>query len=70
MCDPRTVNHSVEVVGQDLVERDFFNENARVYYNENHKWYYYQGLQDEEVLVFRQSDSDIEQGGGESNSGA
>lgn len=64
MCDPRTVDHGVETVGQDLVEREFFNENARVYYSKNHEWYYYPGLQQDEMLIFRQSDSSLEGGGG------
>jgi hypothetical protein len=64
LCDLRTVDHATEVIGQDLVERDFFNENARVYHSNQHKWYYYRALQDDEVLVFKQSDSDSKQGAG------
>jgi hypothetical protein len=48
----------------DIVDRSMYNENARVCYSEEHRWYYYDGLQADEIIVFRQSDSNFSGGGG------
>ena len=64
ICDRRTVDYKSEVVGQDIVYADRFTENARVYYSPEHKWYWFKDLQQDEVVIFQQSDSDIEGGGG------
>lgn len=44
----------------DLVTNHYENENTRIYYDAAHQWYYWEGLREDEVLVFMQSDSDAE----------
>jgi hypothetical protein len=51
----------------DVVFHDRFTENERVYFSPAHKWYYFKDLEDDEVIVFRQTDSALEGGGGEYN---
>ena len=66
LCDARSVSHNYDTIAADIVERQWVSENMRLYYNSKHRWYYYEGLCDDEVILFRQSDSTIEGGGGES----
>jgi hypothetical protein len=35
-----------------------------MYYSAEHTWYYFKDLRDDEVILFRNSDSTIENGGG------
>jgi hypothetical protein len=58
LCDPKTVDPSTDIVKADLVFTDRFTEIQRIYYNPNHKWYYVKDLANQEVIVFRQTDSD------------
>jgi len=46
------------------VFHDRFTENERLYYSPKHRWYYVKDLEDDEIVMFRQSDSAIEGGGG------
>ncbi|KAF2786836.1 hypothetical protein K505DRAFT_343458 [Melanomma pulvis-pyrius CBS 109.77] len=69
LCDVRTVDYEKDVVSQDLVFDNRFNENLRVYYSDKHKWYYYANLQDDEIVVFQQMDSRARSGRGVPHSG-
>ena len=46
---------------------DRYTENQRLYYSLKHKWYYIKDLGDDEVIMIRQTDSDLNdfEGGGE-----
>ncbi|KAK6066407.1 methyltransferase CmcJ [Seiridium cupressi] len=69
LCDWRTVDRDSEVAYQDVVFDDRYSENARIYYGPKHQWYYFKDLQDDEVIVFRQTDSAIQGGGGVPHTG-
>jgi len=62
------VDYSSETISHDIVAHDRYNENERLYYSQKHKCYYFQNLQDDEMIVFQQMDSDMEGGGGEQTS--
>jgi hypothetical protein len=42
----------------DVVTRTGFTENYQIYHNEEHMWYYLSGQMADEVMVFRQTDTD------------
>ena len=42
----------------DVVTQHYVNENTRIYYDTAHQWYYWEGLTEDEAIVFLQSDSD------------
>lgn len=48
----------------DVVYSDRFTENERLYHEDGFKWYWFKDLQDDEFIIFRQSDSSVEGGGG------
>lgn len=52
----------------DIVFHNRFTENERAYHDSDHRWYYVKNIEDDEVIMFRQSDTDIQGGGGESPS--
>jgi hypothetical protein len=64
LCDSRTIDHSSESIAADVVFQDRFSENERLYYSPKHEWYYFKDLGNEEVIMFRQVDSELEGGGG------
>jgi hypothetical protein len=51
----------------DAVYHDRYTENQRLYYSLKHNWYYIKDLGDDEVIMIRQTDSDLNdfEGGGE-----
>lgn len=65
LCDSRTIDSQSDSVIADVVFHNRFIENQRFYYSPKHTWYYFKDLEDSEVLLFRQTDSEIEGGGGE-----
>ncbi|KAI0114265.1 hypothetical protein F4776DRAFT_666933 [Hypoxylon sp. NC0597] len=64
LCDPRTIDHTSESIVADVVFADRFTENVRLYYSPKHEWYYFKDLKDDEVIVFRQTDSALDGAGG------
>ncbi|KAH8585360.1 hypothetical protein B0O99DRAFT_647146 [Bisporella sp. PMI_857] len=64
LCDYRTIRYGVESTPTDRVYHNRFTENQRLYFSPDHKWYYFKDLGIDEVLMFRQTDSDLEGGGG------
>ncbi|RDW58288.1 hypothetical protein BP5796_12218 [Coleophoma crateriformis] len=69
LCDCRTVDYKNEIVVQDIVYEDRFTENARVYPSAKHKWYWYNNLQEDEIIVFQQCDTEVEGGRGVPHTG-
>jgi hypothetical protein len=64
LCDDRTVNREIDTIASDVVHRDRYMENERIYFNQAHRWFYFKDLGDDEVIVFRQSDTNFNGGGG------
>jgi len=58
LCDWRTIDYSSETVAADVL---YFN---RFHYSSKHEWYYFKDLSDDEVVMIRQTDSDLGAGGG------
>ncbi|KAI4595982.1 hypothetical protein KJ359_006274 [Pestalotiopsis sp. 9143b] len=69
LCDRRTVDYDVDLMGQDMVSFDRVTENAKVYHSPRHDWYYLDEMRDDEVLVFQQFNSEVEGGGGVPHTG-
>lgn len=65
LCDHRTIDHSSESVAADVVFHNRYTENERLYYSPKHEWYYFKDLRNDEVIMMRQTDSDLEHCGGE-----
>ena len=66
LCDASTINPSTDLEPCDQVFATHASENVQVRYGEQQRWYYLEGQREDEVLVFRQSDSKEEPGCGES----
>jgi hypothetical protein len=65
LCDQRTIYHNSEPIVADVAFVNRFTENQILYYSPLHGWYYCQDLGQDELIIFRQTDSDIEVGGDE-----
>lgn len=63
LCDGNTI-HGEDSIAADVVFPNRFTENLRFYHNPSHKWFYVKDLAEDEVIVLRQTDSDMEGGGG------
>lgn len=57
MCDYTTIDPSTDVRANDAIRRTRVDENAILHFNENHKWYIMRDHSEEDLLVFRNSDS-------------
>ena len=68
VCDRRTVTYKTQTIAMDLVAQNYVNENTRIYHDASHKWYFWEGLRDDEVIVFIQADSQAKDKAGESSS--
>ncbi|CZR62749.1 uncharacterized protein PAC_12646 [Phialocephala subalpina] len=68
LCDSRTIDYVAETIAADVVFYNSFTENERVSYSPNHEWYYFKDLRDDEIIMHRQTDSDIPGGGGVAHS--
>lgn len=64
LCDWRTIDRSTEGIPVDMVYHNRFTENEGVYYSPRHDWYYFKDLGEDEVIIFQQTDSSIQDGGG------
>jgi len=47
-----------DCMATDVVTREGFTENYQIYHNEVHRWYYLNNQLADEVIVFRQTDTD------------
>ncbi|KAF1813256.1 hypothetical protein P152DRAFT_395338 [Eremomyces bilateralis CBS 781.70] len=64
LCDSRIIDHKSDSIVADVVFTNRFTENERLYYNPKHEWYYFKDLEDDEVILLRQTDSALEGAGG------
>lgn len=62
-CDASTVAPS-DLETTDMVYPDYHTENLSLRFNEGQKWYYLSDHSPDEIIVFKQSDSDPEAVGG------
>jgi hypothetical protein len=58
VCDAQTVVMDRDCMATDVVTRTGFTENYQIYHNEGHLWYYLSQQLADEVVVFRQTDTD------------
>lgn len=58
VCDVTTVKEQRDFEDTDLLYEDLATENRQVYYCDDYKWYYLSEHQVDELMVFKQSDSD------------
>ena len=65
ICDFRTLNSASDTIASDVVYANGFMEIYRVYHNSAHRWYFLKDLGLDEAILFRQTDSAIDGGGGE-----
>lgn len=62
LCDSRSVAAEDIIPGDSIFpSRDFSFETAFIGHNPSHRWIYFPGLTSEQVLVFKQADSDPDQ---------
>ncbi|KAL2072656.1 hypothetical protein VTL71DRAFT_11999 [Oculimacula yallundae] len=64
VCDSNSIHYKLDSISADRVFHDRFTEIQRYYYSPKHKWYFLKDMKAGEMLVFRQTDSDIDGGGG------
>ncbi|RYP60498.1 hypothetical protein DL770_009984 [Monosporascus sp. CRB-9-2] len=64
VCDRRTFRRGHNSSAVDVVYHDSFTENESMHHSPEYRWYYFKDLRDDEVIVFVQTDSDEEGGGG------
>lgn len=56
MCDSRTVSPE-DLVATDIIFPHYLDEAYEVRYNADQRWFYKQGMTDEDVIVFKLSDT-------------
>ncbi|KXT00841.1 hypothetical protein AC578_982 [Pseudocercospora eumusae] len=62
-CDPATIDVQ-DMETTDMVYPDYFTENLSLRFNSAQKWYYLSDHQPDEIIIFKQSDSDPSAVGG------
>jgi len=62
-CDASSVE-SVDAEATDMVYPEYFTENVSLRFNQHHRWYYLSDHQPNEVIIFKQSDSESSAVGG------
>lgn len=68
MCDAATVKSRDEFMATDVIgDNDRLSEDLRVFHDSDHKWYYLSEQMADELLVFRQADTDASKLGKESH---
>jgi hypothetical protein len=65
LCDWRTIDYDSESITADVVYYNRYTENERLYYSPEHRWYYFKDLGHDEVIMLRQTDSNLQGRGGE-----
>lgn len=58
VCDTKSVNASVDYEPTDLLFPQHVTENFQVHHSPNFKWYYLSDQTEDEMIVFKQSDTD------------
>lgn len=62
-CDASTVERA-DAEATDMVYSDYFTENLSLRFNEGQRWYYLSDHRPDEIIIFKQSDSDATAIGG------
>jgi hypothetical protein len=65
VCDVQTVDTERDCMATDVVTRTGFTENYQIYHDEGHLWYYLNQQLADEVVIFRQTDTDEKSATGE-----
>src|ERR1700679_176540 len=63
LCDGSTVDFENDTMAGDIVDKDAVFENTQVHFNPEQKWYYLPDQMPEELLIFKNADSEEESGG-------
>nr|OQO18268.1 hypothetical protein B0A51_13882 [Rachicladosporium sp. CCFEE 5018] len=58
LCDSSTVDKSLDLTSSDLIYTDHAAENVQIYFSSKHQWFYLKDHDINEVLVFKQADSE------------
>lgn len=58
LCDSSTVDPATDLAVADLLYPDHVTENTMVYFSEDYKWYYLSNHNTDEVIIFKQMDSE------------
>lgn len=57
LCDWTTIDPETDIRLNDALRRDRIDENSLLHFNEAHKWYYIKNQTPEDLIVFRNADS-------------
>jgi len=57
VCSSATVNPTIDLEAADLLYPDLATENYQVYYRPEYRWYYLSDHRPDELIVFKQSDT-------------
>lgn len=58
LCDYRTVNLERDILSNDVLFREEAGENLLLKYNVAHQWYYMSDQEVDDIIVFRNTDTD------------
>jgi len=58
VCDAQSVDMQRDCMATDVVTRTGFTENYQIYHRQEHMWYYLNKQLADEVIVFRQTDTE------------
>ena len=56
-CNAPSVDTENDLIAMDLVSRKSYTENYQVYHNKKLEWCFYNNQTEDEVIIFRQSDT-------------
>lgn len=62
VCDAQTVEFVADTMAGDVVDRSQVFENTQVHYNEGQKWYYLSDQMPNELIIFKNADSEEPRG--------
>lgn len=63
VCSATSVDYEADTMAGDVVDRDAAFENTQVHFNPEQKWYYLPGQMPDELLIFKNADSEQRKGG-------
>ena len=58
LCDYQSVDLDKDVVANDCLHEANVGENWLLHANENHRWFYMSGQEEDDLIVFRNIDSE------------
>lgn len=58
LCDAQTVDFANDTMAGDVVDRNQFFENTQVHFNEGQVWYYLSRQMPDELILFKNADSE------------